>query len=74
MKRKTIEKFELDDIDQIILDTLIDDARTSLTHMAHLAGTSRITVNKRISAMKEVGIIEGYTVMINWDLISKENK
>lgn len=71
MKRATVDKFELDDIDKTILNTLLENGRESMTQIAYNAGVSRPTVRQRIEEMTDVGIIEGFVVLINRDLIKE---
>lgn len=71
MKEETTGRYELDDIDRSILSKLTGNARTSFTELAYIAGTSRATVRTRMESMEDLGIIEGYTVIVNRDLIKE---
>lgn len=67
-------KLRLDDINLKILDELSMDSRISMTDLAYKVHVSRPTVQRRITQMEEYGIIEGYTVIINWDKIDNGGK
>ena len=77
MKKKTIirkgDKFMLDEYNFRILDELNEDSRTPLTKLGKKVNLGRCTVRERILEMEAAGIIEGYTIMINWDLIAGED-
>ncbi|CAB49492.1 HTH-type transcriptional regulator LrpA [Pyrococcus abyssi] len=55
----------VDERDKIILDILSKDARTPFTEIAKILGISETAVRKRVKALEEKGIIEGYTIKIN---------
>lgn len=71
MKPVTTEKYKLDTIDKLIINALIENGRESFTGIAYYAKTSRTTVKTRIDQMTDAGIIEGYTALINRDLIEE---
>lgn len=71
MKRATLDKFELDEVDKGIINALLENGRESLTQIAYYTGVSRPTVRQRIEEMTDVGIIEGFIVLINRDLIKE---
>lgn len=52
----------LDATDQVILDALRRDARTSMTAIAELAHISRAGAHARIKRLTDAGVITGYTV------------
>ena len=60
-------KYVMDEINYKILDELIDNARVTKAEIGKRLSLARIAVVARIDEMENAGIIEGYTVMINWD-------
>ena len=62
-------RYELDEMNYRILDELNENARISMVDLSRKMGIGRASVKTRVKELEEVGIIEGYTVMINWDLI-----
>ena len=73
MKRRTLVhkngRYRIDDRNYAILDELNDNARISFADLSKKLGINRQSARARILDMESAGIIEGYTVMINWDLI-----
>lgn len=63
------QKYILDKTEQDILRVMTDNARLTMCEIGQMIGKSRIHVSHKVKEMEEAGIIEGYTVMINWDLI-----
>lgn len=62
-------KYILDEINMKILDELIGDARAPIIKIGRRLQVSRSSVRERIEEMEAAGIIEGYTAVINWDMI-----
>ena len=62
-------RFVLDEYNLKILDELNENCRIPAVQLGKKIGISRGSVKDRMAEMESVGIIEGYTVMINWDLI-----
>lgn len=62
-------RYELDEMNYRILDELNENARISMVDLSRKMGIGRASVKTRVKELEEVGIIEGYAVMINWDLI-----
>lgn len=56
---------ELDDIDRTLLSLLKDDARASHRHLARTMGLAQGTVTNRLRRLEEVGVIEGYSAVLN---------
>ncbi len=54
-----------DEIDGLILQTLVDDARTSTAEIARKVGLSPPSVAERIRRLEEAGVITGYTATID---------
>lgn len=57
-----VPAFRLDALDQQILEMLRVNARLPVVKMAHALGVTRSTVQARIGAMEQAGVITGYTV------------
>ena len=57
----------MDDVDRRILKVLETDARTSLRRIAEEVGVALGTVSNRVRRMEGLGIIRGYTVLLNPD-------
>ena len=57
-----IDNYNMDNIDQIILGLLKDNARMSVTELAEKVHVSRATIKKRMEYLESSGIITGYTV------------
>lgn len=55
----------IDDTDRAILRVLRDDGRASHREVSARTGTSLATVNRRIRALEERGVIKGYTARID---------
>lgn len=62
-------RHELDEMNYRILDELNENARISMVDLSRKMGIGRASVKTRVKELEDIGIIEGYTVMINWDLI-----
>lgn len=76
--KKTIvrkgNKLVLDETNMKILDELIDDARAPKMEIGKRLNLARSSARERIEDMEAAGIIEGYTVVINWDKIDNGGK
>lgn len=72
--KKTIvrkgSKLVLDETNMRILDELIVNARLPKMEIAKRVSVARVAVRERIDEMEAVGIIEGYTAIINWNLLN----
>jgi len=55
----------LDDIDRRILDLLSADGRASVREIAERARIGRATAYNRIRRLQDVGVIRGFTVMLD---------
>ena len=55
----------IDDIDRRILAVLLADARTSMRSIAEEVGVALGTVSNRVKRMEEMGVIQGYGVLID---------
>ena len=59
----------LDEIDSKILRILLEDARAPISKIAEELGLSRPTVRKRLRRLIESGIIKGFSVVIDENLL-----
>ena len=64
----------LDEKDKIILDLLQEDASLSTYKITKKTRIPQTTVLNRIKKLKELGIINKYTLDINWKKLGKNNK
>ena len=60
----------LDDLDQKIIRSLIQNARMPYSEIGQQVGISRVAVKMRVQALEKKGIIEEYTTIINPQKIS----
>ncbi len=58
-------RVELDRTDVAILRCLQADSRTSFREIAKAVGVSTPTVSARVSALERMGIVKGYTVLVD---------
>lgn len=63
------EPYVLDAIDLALLKMLVADSRTSQRQLAAALGVSAPTVGERMARLERNGIITGYSVVIDWDLV-----
>jgi Lrp/AsnC family leucine-responsive transcriptional regulator len=56
---------QIDGIDQLILHSLVEDARISTAEIARKVGLSAPSVAERIKRLEEAGVITGYTATID---------
>lgn len=56
---------EIDEVDSSILQLLRENARMSFTEMSRKTGISDATIQHRLKRMRERGIIEHMTVIVN---------
>ena len=57
----------MDDVDKRILRVLEADARTSLRKIAEEVGVALGTVSNRVRRLESLGVIRGYTVLLDPD-------
>ena len=57
----------MDDVDKRILRVLEADARTSLRKIAEEVGVALGTVSNRVRRLEKLGVIRGYTVLLDPD-------
>ncbi len=63
---------KIDQIDTLILNELIDNARESASNIADRVGMSIPAVTERIKKLQDSGIITGYNVVINNEKIGMD--
>jgi DNA-binding Lrp family transcriptional regulator len=61
----------LDDVDRKILRELQRDGRASFRDVASRIGVSTPTVSARVQAMTDMGLIRGYTTVLDADLLGQ---
>jgi len=59
----------IDDTDRRILAVLLADARTSMRSIAEEVGVALGTVSNRVKRMEEMGVIQGYGVRLDAEMI-----
>lgn len=62
---------ELDETDREILDILKDKGRASYTEIGNEIGISDVAAKKRITNLEEEGVIENFTVNLNYSKLGK---
>lgn len=65
-------KCRLDDINWQILTELIVNGRITMTELSNRLHISRPAVQRRIKRMEDLGVIKGFTVMIDWNRIEQD--
>ena len=55
----------MDEKDEIILNTLLSNSRTPMTHIAKELGMTEAGVRKRINKLERLGAIRSYTAIID---------
>lgn len=61
----------LDKVDQGIIDCLVEDGRMSYVDIGKRLNISRVSVRDRVQQLKEKGIIERFSVVVNSEKIGK---
>ncbi|MDA8864738.1 Lrp/AsnC family transcriptional regulator [Gammaproteobacteria bacterium] len=61
-------KKELDHIDHKIITALTDNARISITKLSSIVNLSRNAITYRMKRLETLGIIKGYTTILNNEL------
>ena len=60
---------DLDATDRDLLAALLDDARISQRGLAKRVGVAQGTITNRLRRLEEMGVIKGYTVLLNAESI-----
>ncbi|MFJ4785003.1 Lrp/AsnC family transcriptional regulator [Streptomyces sp. NPDC088794] len=55
----------IDGVDRAILDLLVEDGRRTMTEIADRVGLSPSAVKRRVDRLERVGVISGYTVLLD---------
>ena len=55
---------QLDDTDRRLLTVLLEDARISQRGLAQRIGVAQGTITNRLRRLKDLGVIKGYTVLL----------
>lgn len=55
---------QLDDTDRRLLSVLLEDARISQRGLAQRIGVAQGTITNRLRRLEELGVIKGYTVLL----------
>ena len=63
---------KFDDIAKKLLEELAEDGRLSYVELAEKVGLSRVAVKDRIKSLKDKGVIEKFSVVINSEKIGKK--
>ncbi len=61
----------LDKVDQGIIDCLVEDGRMSYVDIGKRLNISRVSVRDRVQQLKEKGIIERFSVVVNSEKTGK---
>ncbi|WP_048058202.1 TRASH domain-containing protein [Pyrococcus yayanosii] len=64
---------KLDELDLRLIYLLMDNARLSISEIAERLGVSRPTVKARLEKLEKEGVIQGYTVKLNPNLLRAHN-
>ncbi|MCK2220073.1 Lrp/AsnC family transcriptional regulator [Actinomadura sp. ATCC 31491] len=57
---------DIDDIDHHVLRLLREDGRRTFSEMAELVGLSVAAVKRRVDRLRDLGVIKGFTVQIDY--------
>ncbi|TYK43075.1 Lrp/AsnC family transcriptional regulator [Actinomadura decatromicini] len=60
---------ERDDIDEKVIARLVDDARTTYADIGDELGLSAPAVKRRVDRLREVGVIRGFTAVVDLDVL-----
>ncbi|WP_436925329.1 winged helix-turn-helix transcriptional regulator [Halosimplex amylolyticum] len=58
---------DIDDIDRQLVDGLLADGRASANELAESVGIATATATKRIRALEDAGIIDGYRAEVDYE-------
>ena len=61
-------QIQIDKFDRKIIDILTDNARISITELSSIVNLSRNAVSHRIKKLETIGVIKGYTTILNNEL------
>ncbi|WP_456396602.1 TRASH domain-containing protein [Thermococcus sp.] len=66
-------EMKIDDLDLKLIYLLMDNSRLSISELAERLGVSRPTVKSRLDRLEKDGIIQGYTIKLNPELLRAHN-
>ena len=61
-------QIQIDKFDRKIIEILTDNARISITELSSIVNLSRNAVSHRIRKLETIGVIKGYTTILNNEL------
>jgi DNA-binding Lrp family transcriptional regulator len=67
-----VDSATLDPTDHRIIDALLADARRSASEVGRLVGLSPPATKRRIDRLEEMGVIRGYTVLLDHPLVGDQ--
>jgi DNA-binding Lrp family transcriptional regulator len=62
---------ELDPVDIKILELLLKNGRLSFRELAKLTGVTTPTVSSKVEHLQDMGLVEGYTTVINAEMLDQ---
>jgi Lrp/AsnC family leucine-responsive transcriptional regulator len=71
MKRLDMKSAVLDDIDQLLLTQLSENARTTTADLARRVKLSSPSVSERVKRLEEAGVITGYRATISPEALGR---
>ncbi len=63
----------IDELDLKLIYLLMDDSRLSISELAERLGVSRPTVKSRLEKLQKEGVIQGFTIKLNPELLRAHN-
>ena len=64
---------KIDELDLKLIYLLMDDSRLSISELAERLGVSRPTVKSRLEKLQNEGVIQGFTIKLNPELLRAHN-
>ena len=61
--------YPLDELDRLILTTLLRDARTPFLEISRKAGVSGGTIHQRVDKLREAGVIKGSRISVDYERV-----
>ncbi|MFV2016115.1 MAG: winged helix-turn-helix transcriptional regulator, partial [Candidatus Heimdallarchaeota archaeon] len=65
-----MDYYKLDEKDIVILENLGKDSRIKLSNLAEILGTSIPTIRSRIDKLEALGIIQNFSIILSYNLLS----
>lgn len=63
---------EIDEMDKKIINILIQNSRISFAEMGKELNLSRVAIRERVNNLREKGVIEAFTVVVNSEKVGKQ--